>query len=127
MNPPMYRRIRDWFVDSGLTDGFVVQHPIWVEGNDKSKPYIVFRPNGGSAIQKELGADYYILVDIISTKTNTEQATVTASSIIDFVQSNPMPNDCIGHIQNTGGFPSPILTTEGRIVFRIQFAVIYGE
>lgn len=127
MNPPMYRRVRDWLVDSGLTTGFTVQTLVWTDSGKLSDAFLVFRPNNGTAIQQGLGSDHYVLVDVIGAKGNNSQAEGVTSAIIDFIQSNPMPNDCIGHIQNMGGFPSPVLTTEGRMVFRIQFSVTYGE
>lgn len=127
MNPPMYRRVRDWLVDSGLTTGFTVQTLVWTDSSKLKDAFLVFRPNNGTPIQKDLGSDHYVLVDVIGAKGKNGQAEDVTNAIIDFVQSNPMPNDCIGHIQNMGGFPPPVLTTEGRMVFRIQFAVIYGE
>ena len=127
MNPPMYRRVRDWLVDSGLTTGFTVQTLVWTDSRNLAEAFLVFRPNNGTAIQNDLGADHYVLIDVIGAKGKNGQAEDVTSAIINFIQSNPMPNDCIGHIQNVGGFPSPVLTTEGRMVFRIQFSVTYGE
>ena len=47
--------------------------------------------------------------------------------IVDYVQANPMTDECVGYIQNMGAIPAPVLTEEGRIVFRLQFACTYGE
>lgn len=127
MNPPMYRRVRDWFLESGLTTGFTLNTLVWTDSGKLTEAFIVFRPNNGTPIQKDLGADHYVLVDVIGAKGKNGQAEDVTNAIIDFVQSNPMPNGCIGYIQNMGGFPLPVLTTEGRIVFRIQFSVTYGE
>ncbi|WP_438821221.1 phage tail termination protein, partial [Enterobacter hormaechei] len=38
-----------------------------------------------------------------------------------------MADECVGYIQNMGAIPAPVLTEEGRIVFRLQFACTYGE
>ncbi|MDA5496951.1 hypothetical protein [Yersinia aleksiciae] len=127
MNPPMYRRIKDWFVGSGLTAGFTVQALMWTDTGKLTDKFIVFRPSGGSAVRNDLSAEYYITVDVISAKGGNTEVEDVVQRIIDFIQINPMPNDCIGHIQNMGGIPAPVLTTEGRLVFRLQFACLFGE
>lgn len=127
MTPPMYRRVRDWFVESGLATGLQIQTLIWTDSGKLTDAFLVFRPNNGTSIQNDLGADYYVMVDVIGAKGANTAAENATSQIIDYVQANPMPNDCIGHIQNMGGFPSPVLTTEGRLVFRLQFVITYGE
>lgn len=129
MTPPMYRRVRDFFIDSGLTDTFKVQQLMWTDTGSLSDRFIVFRPNGGTNIRDDLGAFHYILVDVISAKGQSEFtiADDRVNAIIDFVKNNPMPNNCIGYIENVGGIPAPVQTTEGRIVFRLQFAITYGE
>ncbi|HGM7115499.1 TPA: hypothetical protein ACKQEX_004341 [Serratia marcescens] len=127
MTPPMHRRVRDYFVDAGLTTGFIPQMLRWRDTKDLSDQFMVFRPNGGSPIRNELGSEYYILVDVIGADKEDEAADNAVQSIINHIQANPMPNDCIGHIENFGGIPSPVSTTEGRLVYRLQFACLYGE
>lgn len=127
MTPAMHRRVRDYFVDAGLTTGFITQMLRWRDTKDLSDQFMVFRPNGGSPIRNELGSEYYILVDVIGADKEDEAADNTAQAIISHIQANPMPNDCIGHIENVGGIPSPVSTTEGRLVYRLQFACLYGE
>lgn len=127
MNPPMHRRVRDYFVDAGLTTGFITQILRWRDTKNLSDQFIVFRPNGGSPIRNELGSEYYILVDVIGADKEDEAADNAVQAIINHIQANPMPNDCIGHIENFGGIPSPVSTTEGRLVYRLQFACLYGE
>lgn len=127
MNPPMHRRVRDYFVESGLTDGFIAQMLKWRDTEDLADQFMVFRPNGGTAIRNELGSEYYVLVDVIGADKEDEAADNTVQAIISHIQANPMPNDCIGHIENVGGIPSPVSTTEGRLVYRLQFACLYGE
>lgn len=65
MNPPMHTRLRDYFVDAGLTAGFTTQLLMWNDTGNMSERFMVFRPNGGSSIRNELGAEYYVLVDVI--------------------------------------------------------------
>jgi hypothetical protein len=86
---------------------------------------IVFRPNGGSAIRNALGSDYYVLVDVVGAKDKRGDAKCSAAHLI---MSRPIPADeCVGYIQNMGAIPAPVLTEEGRIVFRLQFVCTYGE
>lgn len=127
MTPPMYVRVRDLLFDSGLCDGFVVQRLIWKDTGNSNDKFIVFRPNGGSAIRNDLSSDYYVMVDVIGAVDRNQDADDAANAILDFVQKYPMPSDCIGHIENLGGCPAPVLTTEGRLVYRLQFAIKYGE
>lgn len=130
MNPPMYKRVRNYLIDAQLTDGFEVQSLLWNDSGKQSDRFMVFRPNGGSAIRNQLGSEYYVLIDVISpkgVKGGIDAVDERVQAIIDYVQQNPMPNDCIGHIENIGGIPSPVPTEEGRLVYRLQFAVIYGE
>lgn len=127
MKPAMHRRVRDYFVESGLTDGFTAQMLRWRDTGDLADQFMVFRPNGGTAIRNELGSEYYVLVDVIGADKEDEAADNTVQAIISHIQDNPMPNDCIGHIENVGGIPSPVSTTEGRLVYRLQFACLYGE
>lgn len=47
-------------------------------------------------------------------------------AIIDYVKQNPMTNPCLGQISNLGGIPSPVMTEEGRMVWRLQFASLFG-
>lgn len=127
MNPPMHTRVRDLFVDSGLTAGFLTQLLVWNDTGKLTDKFIVFRPNGGSAVRNDLGSEYYVMVDVIGAKGGNGALDVAVQSIIDTVQQNPMPNDCIGHIENVGGIPAPVLTAEGRLVYRLLFACLYGE
>ncbi|UMB78871.1 hypothetical protein FXN80_10910 [Dickeya fangzhongdai] len=127
MTPLIYERVRNMFGDAGLTDGFTVQQLMYDDPGDLSMAVMVFRPNGGAAIRNDLGAEYYVLVDIIGAKDRRRSAASAVQRIIDYVQANPMGDECVGYIQNMGGIPPPVLTEEGRIVFRLQFACTYGE
>ncbi|NWC63751.1 hypothetical protein [Cedecea sp. P7760] len=132
MTPPMYKRVRDVFMGNGLTDGLNIQLLVWTEDpNDKrlAKSYIVFRPSGGSNIDKDIGGDYYVMVDVISAKGMTEyqKADDAVNRIIEFVKQNPLVSKCLGQITNLGGIPAPVLSTEGRIVYRLMFACLFGS
>ncbi|AIR71478.1 phage tail termination protein [Dickeya fangzhongdai] len=127
MTPLMYERVRGMFGDAGLTDGFTVQLLMFDDPGDLAQAAMVFRPNGGTAIRNDMGAEHYVLVDIIGAKDKRRDAASAVQRIIDYVQDNPMGDECVGYIQNMGGIPPPVLTEEGRIVFRLQFACTYGE
>ncbi|HEJ7888734.1 TPA: hypothetical protein SMI07_000728 [Serratia liquefaciens] len=127
MTPAMHRRVRDYFVDVGLTTGFITQMLRWRDTGKDVDKFLVFRPNSGSAIRNDLGSEYLVMVDVVGAINEDEDADNATQAIISHIQANPMPNDCIGHIENVGGIPSPVSTTEGRLVYRLQFACLYGE
>lgn len=127
MNPPMHTRVRDYFVNAGLATGFTTQLLMWNDSGNLSDRFMVFRPNGGSSIRNDLGAEYYVMVDVIGAKGVNGAVDAAVQSIIQRVQSDPLPNNCIGYIENLGGIPAPVLTAEGRLVYRLQFAIKYGE
>lgn len=127
MTPAMHRRVRDYFVESGLTAGFITQMLRWRDTGEGENKFIVFRPDGGSPVRNDLASEYLVLVDVIGAIGEDEEVDNAVQAIISHIQNNPMPNDCIGHIENVGGIPSPVSTTEGRLVYRLQFACLYGE
>jgi len=127
MTPAMPERVLNYFVESGLASGFKTQKFVWNDTGSLADKFMVFRSNGGSGISQDLGAEYLVLVDVIGAKNGNQAVDDAVQAIIEKVKSAPMPNDCIGHIENFGGIPSPVLTTEGRLVYRLQFACLYGE
>ncbi|HDC4513495.1 TPA: hypothetical protein O8U41_003814 [Enterobacter cloacae] len=127
MTPPMYERVRNYFGDAGLTTGFIVQLLAWDDTKKLTDSFIVFRPNGGTDIRNDLGSDHYVLVDVISAKDKRRAAAEKAQEIINYVEQNDINDECLGLIQNLGNMPAPILTEEGRLVFRLQFMCVYGE
>lgn len=127
MTPMMYERVRNMFGDAGLTTGFTVQQLMYDDPGDLSKAIMVFRPNGGSNIRTDLGSEYHVIVDVVGSRDKRRAALEAVQRIVDYVQANPISNSCVGHIENMGGIPPPVLTEEGRIVFRLQFACLYGE
>lgn len=127
MTPLMYERVKNLFVGAGLTSGRIVQTLFFEDTKRATDEFIVFRPNGGTPIRKDLGAEHYVLVDVIGPKNKRTATAEATKDIIDYVQSNPISDSCVGQIENMGGIPPPVLTEEGRIVFRLQFACLYGE
>ncbi|ECT4745885.1 hypothetical protein SI51_13825 [Salmonella enterica subsp. enterica] len=127
MTPMMHERVRNMFGDAGLTAGFTVQKLMYDDPKDLTQAVMVFRPNGGSNIRHDLGSEHHVLVDVIGAKDKRGDAADAVQRIVDYVQANPMADECVGYIQNIGAIPAPVLTAEGRIVFRLQFACTYGE
>lgn len=127
MNPPMYKRVRDVFTDAGLTDGYKTQCLFWSDDGMVTENVMVFRPNGGTNIDRDVSAEHHIIVDIVSAKGGAIKSEQTMMSIIEFIQQNPLISGCLGQITNMGGIPPPVMTTEGRIVWRLQFACLYGD
>ncbi|HDC4771310.1 TPA: hypothetical protein O8U63_000969 [Enterobacter cloacae] len=127
MTPMMHERVRNMFGDAGLTAGFTVQKLMYDDPEDLTQAVMVFRPNGGSNIRHDLGSEHHVLVDVICAKDKRGDAANAVQRIVDYVQANPMADECVGYIQNMGAIPAPVLTEEGRIVFRLQFACTYGE
>ncbi len=127
MTPMMHERVRNMFGDAGLTAGFVVQKLMYDDPEDLTQAVMVFRPSGGSNIRHDLGSELHVLVDVIGAKDKRGDAANAVQRIVDYVQANPMADECVGYIQNMGAIPAPVLTAEGRIVFRLQFACTYGE
>ena len=123
----MHERVRNMFGDAGLTAGFTVQKLMYDDPEDLTQAVMVFRPNGGSNIRHDLGSEHHVLVDVIGAKDKRGDAANAVQRIVDYVQANPMADECVGYIQNMGSIPAPVLTAEGRIVFRLQFACTYGE
>ncbi|EJC6303059.1 hypothetical protein MZP15_000771 [Escherichia coli] len=127
MTPMMHERVRNMFGDAGLTAGFTVQKLMYDDPEDLTQAVMVFRPNGGSNIRHDLGSEHHVLVEVIGAKDKRGDAANAVQRIVDYVQANPMADECVGYIQSMGAIPAPVLTEEGRIVFRLQFACTYGE
>ncbi|QIG27607.1 phage tail termination protein [Leclercia adecarboxylata] len=127
MTPMMHERVRNMFGDAGLTAGFTVQKLMYDDPEDLTQAVMVFRPNGGSNIRHNLGSEHHVLVDVIGAKDKRGDAIKAVQRIVDYVQANPMADECVGYIQNMGAIPAPVLTEEGRIVFRLQFACTFGD
>ena len=127
MNPPMHTRVRNYFNDAGLTAGFTAQLLVWNDSGNQAEKFMVFRPNGGGPIRNQLGGEYYIVVDVVGAKSGNGAVDQRVQDIIDYVQQNPMVDACVGYLENLGGIPAPVQTTEGRLVYRLQFVATFGS
>lgn len=127
MNPPMHTRVRNFFNDATLTAGFITQLLVWNDTGNQADKFMVFRPNGGGSIRNQLGGQYYIIVDVVGAKSANGAVDQRVQDIIDYVQQNPMADSCVGYLENLGGIPAPVQTTEGRLVYRLQFVATFGS
>lgn len=121
----IFEKVADWLEAAGLTAGYKLQLANWIEqDSDKgAMQYIVVQPDGGTPRYRCLGAYDYVLVNVISAKNDPAPAITTAQDIMDYVTNNAN-DDVLNFIANTGGFPTPIPTEEGRTVIRLRFEII---
>lgn len=127
MNPPMHTRVRNYFVDAGITEGFIPQFLMWNDTGKLTDAFMVFRPSGGGSIDEVISSEYYVTVDVVGAKGANERVDTAVQNIIEHIKANPLGSNCLGQITNVGGIPPPIPTTEGRLVYRLLFSCLYGE
>lgn len=127
MTPPMYMRLKDLFVAEGLTSGFKVQWRIWRDTGKDADQFIVFRPSGGTNIEYDRGGDWYVMVDVVSSKSNPDGADSAVNAIVEYISAQSGADDCVGALSLVGNVPAPISTEEGRLVTRLLISCTYGE
>lgn len=126
MTPPMYLRVKDLFIDEGLTKGLVVQWRQWRD-TSKSAAFIVFMSNGGTSQSHDLGGDHYVLVSVIGAVDKPDDAENAVDRIVEFINGQSGADDCVGALQLIGGFPRPVPTEENRLVWQLNISCTYGE
>nr|WP_310616691.1 hypothetical protein [Pantoea cypripedii] len=126
MNSPMYLRLKDLFVDAGLTAGLTVQWRQWRD-TSKSAAFIVFMPNGGSSISYDRGGDHYVLVSVVGAVDKPDAAEDAVNAIVEYISAQTGADDCVGALQLVGGFPRPIPTEENRLVWQLNISCTWGE
>ncbi|HAT1600694.1 TPA: hypothetical protein I8Y43_002813 [Raoultella ornithinolytica] len=127
MTPAMYMRLKDLFVAEGLTAGFKVQWRIWRDTGKDADQFIVFRPSGGTNIEYDRGGDWYVMVDVVSSKSNPDAADAAVDTIVEYISAQSGADDCVGALSLVGNVPAPISTEEGRLVTRLLVSCTYGE
>lgn len=127
MTPAMYMRLKDLFVAEGLTSGFKVQWRIWRDTGKDADQFIVFRPSGGTNIEYDRGGDWYVMVDVVSSKSNPDAADSAVNAIVEYISAQSGADDCVGALSLVGNVPAPISTEEGRLVTRLLVSCTYGE
>lgn len=127
MTPAMYVRLKDLFVADGLTAGFKVQWRQWRDTGKDADQFIVFRPSGGTNIEYDRGGDWYVMVDVVSSKSNPDAADAAVDTIVEYISAQSGADDCVGALSLVGNVPAPISTEEGRLVTRLLISCTYGE
>lgn len=127
MTPAMYMRLKDLFMAEGLTAGFKVQWRIWRDTGKDADQFIVFRPSGGTNIEYDRGGDWYVMVDVVSSKSNPDAADAAVNAIVEYISAQSGADDCVGALGLVGNVPAPISTEEGRLVTRLLVSCTYGE
>lgn len=127
MTPAMYMRLKDLFVAEGLTSGFKVQWRIWRDTGKDADQFIVFRPSGGTNVEYDRGGDWYVMVDVVSSKSDPDAADSAVNAIVEYISAQSGADDCVGALSLVGNVPAPISTEEGRLVTRLLVSCTYGE
>ena len=127
MTPAMYMRLKSLFVAEKLTEGFKVQWRQWKDSGKDADQFIVFRPSGGTNIEFDRGGDWYVMVDVVSSKSNPDAADAAVNAIVEYVSAQSGADDCVGALSLVGNVPAPISTEEGRLVTRLLISCTYGE
>ncbi|HCT5193992.1 TPA: hypothetical protein OTZ41_001009 [Raoultella ornithinolytica] len=127
MTPAMYVRLKDLFVADGLTAGFKVQWRLWRDTGKDADQFIVFRPSGGTNIEYDRGGDWYVMVDVVSSKSDPDTADSAVNAIVEYISAQSGADDCVGALSLVGNVPAPISTEEGRLVTRLLVSCTYGE
>lgn len=127
MTPAMYMRLKDLFVAEGLTDDFKVQWRQWRDTGKDADQFIVFRPSGGTNIEYDRGGDWYVMVDVVASKSNPDAADASVNAIVEYVSAQSGADDCVGALSLVGNVPAAIPTEEGRLVTRLLISCTYGE
>lgn len=127
MTPAMYMRLKDLFMAEGLTAGFKVQWRLWRDTGKDADQFIVFRPSGGTNIEYDRGGDWYVMVDVVSSKSDPDAADSAVNAIVEYISAQSGADDCVGALSLVGNVPAPISTEEGRLVTRLLVSCTYGE
>lgn len=127
MTPAMYVRLKDLFVADGLTAGFKVQWRLWRDTGKDADQFIVFRPSGGTNVEYDRGGDWYVMVDVVSSKSAPDAADSAVNAIVEYISAQSGADDCVGALSLVGNVPAPISTEEGRLVTRLLVSCTYGE
>ncbi|GKN07622.1 hypothetical protein NUKP76_54520 [Klebsiella variicola] len=127
MTPAMYMRLKDLFVAEGLTADFKVQWRQWRDTGKDADQFIVFRPSGGTNIEYDRGGDWYVMVDVISSKANPDAADSAVNAIVEYISAQSGAYECVGALSLVGNVPAAIPTEEGRLVTRLLVSCTYGE
>lgn len=126
MTPPMYMRLKDLFVAEGLTAGFKVQWRQWRDTAKDADQFIVFRPSGGTNIEYDRGGDWYVMVDVVSSKANPDAADAAVNAIVEYISAQSGADDCVGALRLVGNVRRRSYR-RGPVSCRLLVSCTYGE
>jgi hypothetical protein len=109
---------KEWLLASGLINGYKLQMHFWSDTGIKTDKFVVIQSNGGNALRKGLGTESFILLTIVGDRSNIKSVGDKANEIVAYITENPV-SECLNLLEANGGIPTPILTEEGRVIFRI--------
>nr|WP_284041670.1 hypothetical protein [Pasteurella multocida] len=117
--------IKDHIISSNLFSLFQVQLHQWKDNGDKKSEYIVFQNNGGTPIRDGLSSESYITISIIGSVQSGYSAAKKANELINFIKQNAITE--FGYIENMGGVPNPIFTSDNRMTMQLQFRIVHDN
>ncbi|HHW7446582.1 TPA: phage tail termination protein [Pasteurella multocida] len=112
-------------ISSNLFSLFQVQLHQWKDNGDKKSEYIVFQNNGGTPIRDGLSSESYIIISIIGSAQSGYSVATKANELIEFVKKNAITE--FGYIENMGGVPTPIFTSDNRMTMQLQFRIVHDN
>ncbi|HHE3616708.1 hypothetical protein NM952_11600 [Pasteurella multocida subsp. multocida] len=112
-------------ISSNLFSLFQVQLHQWKDNGDKKSEYIVFQNNGGTPIRDGLSSESYIIISIIGSAQSGYSVATKANELIEFVKKNAITE--FGYIENIGGVPGPIFTSDNRMTMQLQFRIVHDN
>lgn len=127
MTPPMFQRLWDYFQSQGFTTNYTEQYFNWRDSGDLNERFMVFRPAGSTPIRQGMATEWHVRVDVVSGIDSKMDTTNDVQAIIDAIAADPMAFGCAGYITPVNGIPEPILTIEGRLVYRLLFSCLHGD
>jgi hypothetical protein len=122
----MYMRLKDLFVAEGLPRGL---RSSGGNGAIPGKMPISSSCSGLPAvpISSDRGGDWYVMVDVISSKANPDAADAAVNAIVEYISAQSGADDCVGALRLVGNVPAPVPTEEGRLVTRLLVSCTYGN
>lgn len=116
----MIKMIEAYLNDGGVIGDWKCHYELWLDDERAKSQFIVIQSNGGTAISKGLGNDFYFSIYVIGKVgvENIEDVKAKAMDIINYIENNPI-NNCIGTIHMQSPLGRPTLTEEKRVVYEL--------
>lgn len=121
----MIKMIEGYLNDGRVIGDWQCHYELWLDDKKAKSQFIVIQSNGGTAVNKDLGGDFYFSIYVIGKvgRENLDVVQNKAMSIIEYVKNNPI-NNCIGTIHMQAPLGRPTLTEENRVVYELLVRVV---